>query len=196
MENTQLETLARAIAAELGADWKYREQDEPYPTHRIDGPGEATLYLRIEYNAKDRIAIGGSLNIGKHGQYVTVYDEGKRVNAPDITVAISRGVSAIVKEILRRLLPDYLRILALAVGRRDAERTYEAKRRENLETLAALACTTVRAGDDVSSFSFYHNDSAYGDVQASDSTVQLKLSSLTLEQAKDIVEYITNGRAL
>lgn len=195
MENKELETLAREITRELGSAWNYREQDEPYPTHRIDGPGEACLYLRIEYNHKDRIAIGGSLNIGKNGMYVTVYEDGKRVCSGDITVAISRGVPAIVREIQRRLLPDYLRVLAKAVERRDAERTYEAKRRENLETLAAIAHTTVRNGDEVSSFSFYHNDRAYGDVQASDTTVQVKLSSLTLEQAKHILAYVSDGRS-
>jgi hypothetical protein len=42
--------------------------------------------------------------------------------------------------------------------------------------------------------SFYHNDKAYGDIQVSGDSVSLKLSSLTMQQAKRILAMLAEVR--
>lgn len=193
MDYKAIEQLTREVAIFLGPAWKFEAQDENSVWQRIQGPGEAKLWLQlVEYGCdKGRVTVSGSLNIGKNGQYWTTYENHNRVHPPVISVAESRGAEVIAKEIKRRLLPEYLRILALAVSQRDSQIAYENKRRNTLVELAKIVHARVPDGDDVGSTSFYRNDAAYGKIQAhGDNTVSLDLHNCTLEQAQHILKFI------
>lgn len=184
--------IAREIAKALGKPWKYEEQTEPYPTHYIANGAEARIALHVPWSQPDRIAIGGSLNVGKNGQYITLYKQGgEREYVPEITVAVSRGVPKIVEEIKRRLLPEYERILALAIDKRNKDAAYQNRTRENLKTLAKITRTDLGKykDDERTSYSFYTGE-YHGEVRVSDGDVTLHISSLNVEEAEKILRVI------
>jgi hypothetical protein len=191
--------LTKQIAVELGDGWKYVEptNSEPYPTQRIER-GTAQLYCRIEWNHKERVAISGSMSFGKNSQYLTVYDDAhQKMSVPDITCAIARGVPAIVNAIRTRLLPVYLDMVERAVAMSERDRLYVAKRRENLTALTAIVGGNAPKDDDTEHTSYYHNDGrGYGDIWSSDSSVNLKLSSLSVETARQVLELLAGKAAL
>jgi hypothetical protein len=200
---TNLIQLTKDIAfflneGEQRPDWTFKPMDEPYPTQYITGPNEAELSIRIEtYGArKGRVEVSGNFHIGRNRQFVDVreWNGSERTKLPEISVASERGAQAIAKEIKRRFLPEYLPLLAKAIARRDESNTYEDKSRANLATLAAIVNARVPAERDRTSTSFYHNDRAYGDIQVSGDSVTLKLSSLSVEQAKQILALVKEVR--
>lgn len=99
-------TLARPVAAQLGAGWT-AAQDPNWPAKRViiahsDG---RSLCLHED---QDRLTISGRLpNEGSGPQ---------RARCRDITVRTNRGPKVIAAEISRRLLPAYTTALAQATG--------------------------------------------------------------------------------
>lgn len=201
MDYKEVETLAQQVAFFLNAGekteaWKFKPNAEPYCTQHIKGPDEAELYLNLgQYGAdKGKVTVSGSLHIGKNRSYWTVYEKNTRVSVPSISVTVTRGAEVVAKEIKRRLLPEYLRILNLAVTQRDSQIAHENKRRNNLVALAKLVNARIPEADDASSTSFYRSDAAYGTINAyGDGGAGLELRNLTLEQARHILKYIANG---
>ncbi len=194
-----LNELTRKIAAALGSPWRYVEQnDEPYPTDHVDDGNGARLYFRwADYNKRTRIAVSGSLHIGKNGSYEEVRENGHRVPVPDITVAVERGVEKIVAEIRRRLLPEYMRLLGIARAQVASHNDYEGTRRANLTALAAIVCTSEPKNDEQASVTYYHNDGrGYGDIWCSADSCNLKLSSLSIATAREVLELLAGKAAL
>ncbi len=173
--------------------WTFKPMDEPYPTQYISGPNEAELSIRIEtYGArKGRIEISGNFHIGRDRQFVDVreWNGSQRSKLPEISVAGDRGAQAIAKEIQRRFLPEYLPLLAKAIVRRNESNTYEDKTRANLATLAEIA--GARVPEDRGRTTTYFTG---GDIQVSGDSITLKLSSLSVEQAKQILEMMKGAR--
>jgi hypothetical protein len=183
----ELEVLIAGITKELGTPWKVEPDEWARAPHIGDG-NEGRLYLSTE---KERVHIHGSLNIGKNGAYVILYENNIRVTAPSISVALSRGHGAIATEIKRRLLPEYLRVLELAKAKRDGEENYERSRHANLIELAALVgknYSELKEGTE--SLSFYHDKKGYGDIWASADSVNLKLNNLSIAKAKEILKML------
>lgn len=112
----KLSETTNAIAAGLGKPWTAEKPDGDNWQHVITNGDGGKLYVSIEQHGaqRGRVRVSGSLNVGRNGSYESVYENGNRVTSPDITVNPERGMEAIVKEIKRRLLPEYLRILAIA----------------------------------------------------------------------------------
>jgi hypothetical protein len=198
MENNELVKLTQDIAfflneGEKTVKWTFKPLDEPYPTQYIKGPNESELAIRIEtYGArKGRIEVHGNFHIGRNREFIDVrewnHSTSERCKLPEISVSGSRGAAAIAKEIKRRFLPEYLTLLQKAIEKRDAAASWEDKTRANLVTLAAIVNASVPTERDRTTASFYHNDKAYGDIQCSGDSVTLKLSSLTMKQAKNIL---------
>lgn len=190
--NTLLVAITKDVATALGMPWAFSPMDEPYPTQYIQGEGLAKLSLSIEYNHTDRISISGVLNIGKNGQYVVVYDRdngNNRAAVPTITVAINRGAAAIAKAIVSRLIPEYFRILNIAIDQMEKSNAYESARNATLSKLAAIVNASAPK-EDADRFSFYHSERAYGTVWAGDKSANLDLHNLTIEQAEYILTYL------
>jgi hypothetical protein len=108
---------------------------------------------------------------------------------PTVTVRLDRGIDAVVTAINKRLLPEYLRILALAQKKIAAENDYHSKVRGILDRLAPLVNeSTAKLQDEASSLSFYHSTKGHGSIQAhGDGTVNLDLNSISEEKAKKIL---------
>jgi hypothetical protein len=179
--------------------WKFKPLDEPYPTQYISGPNEAELAIRIETygSRKGRVEVHGNFHIGRNREFIDVrewnHSTSERCKLPEISVSGTRGAAAIAKEIKRRFLPEYLPLLQKAIEKRDAANAHEDKTRANLVTLAAIVNARVPEERDRTTTSFYHNDKAYGDIQCCGDSVTLKLSSLTVEQAKRILTMLKEG---
>jgi hypothetical protein len=195
--NEELVQLTKDIAKELGDAWTFKPLDEPYPTQYIQGLNGAELAVRIETygSRKGRVEIHGNFHIGRNREFVDVrewsHSTSERCKLPEISVAGNRGAASVAKEIKRRFLPEYLPLLQKAIEKRDAATSWEDKTRANLVTLAAIVNASVPTERDRTTASFYHNDKAYGDIQVSGDSVTLKLSNLTMKQAKQILTSLT-----
>ena len=211
-----LNTLAEAVTQELevlrtepiaGAVWTFTPDKDASWTVHIDRADGAKLYLYFEsskgYELKDRVSISGSLNIGRNGAFVTVYEGGQRLSPGSITVALSRGPEAIAKEITRRLLPEYLRVYALAMAKLQADNAYDFEVSANLHLLAKAVGTVVpsKKAEIASSYVEAQRESitfnrgeAYGTIRVSNKTAELHLRSLTITQAEHILNYIKGGK--
>jgi hypothetical protein len=210
--NAVLNTLAVNIAHLLSTNelWTFTPDKDASWTVHIDRADGAKLYLHFEsskgYELKDRVSISGSLNIGRNGAFVTVYEGGQRLSPGSITVALSRGPEAIAKEITRRLLPEYLRVYALAMAKLQADNAYDFEVSANLHLLAKAVGTVVPSDKNPNnsyveaqreSISFNEDHTrgeAYGIIRVSNKTAQLELRSLTLTQAVHILSYIKGGK--
>ena len=209
-----LSGLARQIATELNKinplrPWTFAEPTEDVYSVYLRNAGQARIYLQFDsskgYNMNDRVLVTGHMHIGKNGQYVEVYDRRadgmgwNKVSAPRITSALSRGCAAIAKDISKRFLPEYLRVLALAEAKVQADADYDASITANLQRLAKVAGVNVptgqqRYGEVNKSFHFRVGESRYYTVTASAKDCSLKLDTLSLEQAEFIIRYLKSGK--
>jgi hypothetical protein len=200
----QLMNLTREIAHQLGGGWKVktvREDQLDYPSRWIvnaDYPG-AELTVRIgSYGAeRGRVCVHGSLHVGRNNSYETVYENGQKVDAPSITVAMDRGAGVIAREIARRMLPEYLRILALAVAQ--AEK-HNAKADARTATMRQLAKLTGGKMPDVTredSGRVWLGGSRHDQVTVSygGDSVTFERLSVTVEQAEHIIRYLNGIKA-
>jgi len=195
MEYTEVIQLAQDVAKELGNGWAFKPYDEPYPTQRITGPNEAEISIRIETygSRKGKVEVHGNFHIGRNNEFIDVRGWNSSASTyntlPSISVTGSRGVTAIVKAIKSRFLPEYLPLLAKAVAKRDAYIAHEDTSRENLIALAAIVNARVPSERDRTTASFYTRDHS-GEITVSCHSVTLKLNSLTIDQAKRILEIL------
>lgn len=196
-EKDTLQTLAADIAKEIGAPWAVELQREYYPTIYVCHPDGRKISVRIKWNKKTHISLSGALHIGRNGQYVQVYEGSKRFDVPTISVAIARGIPTICKEIGRRLLGKYTRIFEKAKARIAADEDYAGKRRANLTQLSAIVGGHEPKDDDTGHTSYYHNNGrGYGDIWCSPDSCNLKLSSLSIETARQVLEVVAGKVAL
>lgn len=185
-----LTELTTGLAKELGAPWKVIPNEERnYPTHKIENGDGAVLWVSIIWNHKDRANISGSLFLGRGNQHVTVYENNERAKVPDITVALARGPAAIAKDVQRRLLPEYLRILELAKAQVKRENETTAKRQANIRKLAAVT------GDKVPDFERDPDTSRFWTHRGTldihyDGSVSLERFTMTIEEAEYILRYL------
>lgn len=157
---TKLSAIGRQIARLLSGTeyahgtWSFIEPTENTYSVQLRNAGKGRIYLQFDgYNEPTRLSISGGLHIGKNGQYVEVYDRGadgtgwNRVTAPSITVALSRDPIAIARDIARRFIPEYLRVLALAEAKIAADNAYESTIAANLQRLAKATGQHVNVED-------------------------------------------------
>lgn len=204
-ERTQeLNRLGSAIAQAitnlqnpLASAWRYvTPTEDTYSTYCVNAEG-ARIYFQHAQGNETRLSISGWLHIGKNTQYVQVYDKDhNRLSAGEITVGIYRGVENIAKEILRRFLPHYLEVFALAQCKVKDDARYEASVLANLTALSKAACLTLPYHDERrnevlrtnsgSTNGFYIKLTA----SATPDEQQLDIDHLTVEQAAYILNYL------
>jgi hypothetical protein len=197
IKNGRLSALTAEIAQALGAPWKVKPpragyDDESYPSRYIVNGEGAELVIRIEeYGAKKgRVNVYGSLNIGRHWQYETVYENGNRVNVPDISVNPERGVEVIAKEIKRRLIPEYLRVLGLAQAQVKKANERTAARQAALRKLHKLAGGHAPDFEREPDKDRLYSTAAGTIVVHYDGSVQFERLDVSQEQAEHIIEYL------
>lgn len=194
-QQKELTAITLAVTAELGAPWNIVPPRESYDaTNEIANNDGAKLYLRIQYNHTDRVNISGSMHFEVNGrlQYVSVYENGQKLDIPSVSVAIKRGPAAIAKEIKRRLLPSYLHAVELAKA--DSKRMSDntARRQANIRELVALS-----EGARLPDFQMYPDADRFylgkrsGTVVAHcDGRVNFERLDVTMEEAEFILRYL------
>lgn len=199
MDTKELTALSQSIAKALGAEW-YVKVDEDNYSRRISNrkrPNAALYVQNNGYNTAKKCSISGDVRVD--GKYIDVYEprEGSgwyRAVNPSISVTIARGPEIIAKEITRRLLPEYLRILTLAEAQVAKEKAYAANKQSNLERLAAVAWVILRKREEYNQPQTEFRatvGSIRTDVKVNgDSTADIVLNDLTIEQAERIIALI------
>ncbi len=126
IENTNLEVLARNVAASLGLSVVTTENGPRIftgtPGRQSDSP-ESYFFFRLIDHAR-RIEVCGNFHLlakTKEGGQVRTWFGPSSANSPTITVSASRSSEAIAQEITRRFLPAYSRTILAAQATRDQQ---------------------------------------------------------------------------
>lgn len=145
----KLNLFGSAITSELNqlrspltSSWSYvTPTEDTYSTYCVNAVGARIYFSFTSYGDEPkRLSISGWLHIGKGKQYVQVYDEQhNKLSTGEITVALERGATNIAKDILRRFLPHYLEVYALAQHKVATDAAYEGNIVANLAALSQLA---------------------------------------------------------
>jgi hypothetical protein len=211
MDNTErtqlLSFYGRAISGALNAlvplrPWTFVEPTENTYSVGLRNAGNGRIYLQFDgYEAPKRISISGSLHVGNLGQYVEVYERGAdgkgwkiASRLPVITVTVAKNPEAIARDIVRRFLPEYLRVLALAEEKVAANNAYEATIAANLQRLAKATGTALPWSSELRNNFTWKRGNNYHTVTASAEDCSLALDNLTFEQAEKIIAVIKGGK--
>lgn len=162
----------------LVPDWIIVARDDYDKTIDITLPCGGGLHMHLNpYNHAGRVVIRGSYPQGTWSN--------KRVGA--ITVALARGPEAIVKEIKRRLLPEYLPSFAAASRAEQESLAYQARCTAALKELAdVLGVAVYRDGQSA----YYYRDNISAEVRSvHDTSASLELS-VPQELAKIILALV------
>lgn len=146
---TRLNLFGNAITTELNqlrnpltSSWSYvYPSEDTYSTYCVNADGARIYFSFPGYGDEPkRLSISGWLHIGKGKQYVQMYDEqNNKLSTGEITVALERGATNIAKDILRRFLPHYLEVFALAQHKVATDAAYENRVESNLEAMFNMA---------------------------------------------------------
>jgi hypothetical protein len=137
-ENMVVETKAREIAAALsnpllGVTWTLEEEKtKEYSNGAWIKNGELELHLYVGYHSKGRLEISGSFN--GLSPYLPYRDREKT----EITVAVDKSAVAVARDVERRLLPPYKKMLAAASASKDGDLARRKKIMDILTELTAL----------------------------------------------------------
>jgi hypothetical protein len=199
-----LTALARSIAKHLAPDWTYRprkplaEGEYPQLGEYIDCTGKAGPALWLHYNWRDesRIVVSGEYPRGTDRQIPTRHNE----TLPEITISASRSPEALAKDIVRRFIPDYIKLWDDFQNRVKADLDYHQGQDATLERLAvaggvkveSIKCFADRNGRGRISGGLFGG--VWGEVEAYPDSVTLKLHSLSVEQAEKIIALLAEGR--
>lgn len=196
-------TLAtvKEIAKSLGNSWTATE-DKDKETGRVwgwslAGPEEQNLRIGTVWNQEGRLTISGTYpsEVDAQGQrqdygaQAVRYDETR----PSITVAQDREPAAIAREITRRLMPEYTRILTEAKRRREQHRAYVAGCLSIIDRLAKVCPDYTKIVKPHSGGENYLNIAGpdhefYGDIKPhGDGTVSVTVRGITVESAEALL---------
>lgn len=197
MDTKELTALTQGIASALGNEWEVPLNDNNWTckiTHKLS---QKVLYVSGDgYNKPTKVNISGSLHVGECGRYVEVYQTAKdgsgwrKQTVPTISITIARGYDVIAKEINRRLLPEYDRILTLALTQVQKDKEYKDARQANIEALAEAAGVKSPDGKDNL---YVHFGEVYGTVEVYKDSANVKLNSLTLAQTRRLLQLLKEG---
>jgi hypothetical protein len=105
--------LATAVAVELGEGWSATDGWWGTGDAKLLGPAGAVLHLMVARSRAGRIAVSGVFDRRQHDR-IRYEEEGQ---AGEITVAADSTPEKIASHIQRRLLPEYLALLAVVTQR-------------------------------------------------------------------------------
>lgn len=136
-----IQTITSQVAEELsrvtGETWTRtaRLEDENWRAE-ISGPGEQKLFLSNTWGGKGRLYISGSFPDGVELPY--------KAERPSITVAETKNPEQIAKDVVRRLLPPYVTLLAVVLDRKAKAEEFEAGRKRLAAEVAIVVNGNVK----------------------------------------------------
>ena len=126
-QRATLWSMAQHLAARLGVGWKAELNQHP----ELAGPSHQRL--RIEKVHKRTVTV--SVEYGEYATYLSL-DERHAVSA--LSVSDDKGINDIALAIQQQLLRKYRPLLATAMNRHTEFQAEEAKRQQNMGTLATI----------------------------------------------------------
>lgn len=132
-EQEYLIDITNKIATLLDGDWAiYKDRlDGIYPGIFLNGPDDKSLHFTTSYNNTERLEINGIFpnDLSQHLKY------GMDREKTEITVAKSKTPEQIAKDITKRLMPPYERVLAQAKERKADADFHEGRKKKALELI-------------------------------------------------------------
>lgn len=193
-----IRTAAEQVALELGDGWIANDGDQLSHLAYLDGPDDARLAIRYEWNRKHRVAISGYYPDAPYGVVNNDHHS--------ITVNAHRGPETVAKEIRRRLLPGYLPDLedakaAIAKHHADtaAANTLAAELGAILDARVTPADSGAPGGSGIrrrqAGVSIYSPGKLYGSLNVDRYGVSVELSHVTADQARAIARILVGSDA-
>lgn len=181
----RLSAVVKDVAAELailtGHPWQLRRDTEGEDSswrQYVEGPDQAAIFVSNTWGGKGRIHLSGSFPQDAHFSY--------QEQRPSITVAETAAPERIAKEINRRLLPEYLPLLAKKLADKQAHDNFEANKLATFKAALAVIGYAVESyngqvREEKSVGSEYIHFRTLNETQ-----VQLDRFQLTVEQLRKI----------
>jgi hypothetical protein len=177
------------IARELGSEWSVLRKEDQQPVLILTAEPAVYLWFRVEsHGAKPgRLAIHG--NVWDTGEKISI----DRAAVTSISVAADAAPARIAAEIKRRLLPSY--VPARRAQLAESARQSRIKKADEAQIATWANQHGLRVHQhSPNTASWYSNDKAYGDVQMSWGTCELKLRNLTPELTGRILELVCGAK--
>lgn len=201
--NAVCDNLQR-VATGLGHGWSVlpnTDEESGHPDNRFlprvrhtDG---RELFFSRTRASEGRLEISGA-NWPKYQdkenrtQYIRPHELHPREAHPSITVSASKSPDAIAKDIARRLLPEYTRIMELCRVKAAEWSTYHTNELDTYKEACALLQVS-ESTNQPGHISLYKDGDAgygYGSVIVSGSTMKLEINSMSLEMLRKIAPII------
>jgi len=188
MIDQSLIDIATTLCTLLEGEWYINQDhsDSGYSGVSIETPGGKALNITIPYNNKTRLEIRGSWLDGL-SQHTPCNHE-----STHITVLQSKTPEQIARDITKRLLPPYERVLAQAREAKAAHDKQEAHKQKVLESLQAVMPNATIRNDEVYQYEPHRITVKY--CSYSDGDVQLELT-VPAEKALEILKGLNRGEA-
>ena len=182
--------LIADVGEHLSGNWDLIPNPEDYPmgAHLVDLELHASLYL---HHHEGKIRVGTDLPKDTKGEipYVEGYGQfGKRM--PSINISFNKTPQQIAGEIERRLMPEYMDILAKATARIASSDAYHSKTEGFAKEIARLVGVEAK-GNKVDFYRSRHpvfrETISRAEVFEDDVSLELRLSH---EMAKKVLEFL------
>jgi len=176
-----------------------REVGDHY-SQLINGEEVIGLYVVTYGSNAGRLEVSGGYPVGPDGENLSNglydYSTGRSVHVipPRIGINGNRPPAKIAADIERRFLPEYREVLAKVKELKAKRDAYKGKVGQNVKELLAV-CNGKPNRADNSFYIPFDGGSAYGDVEVYDDSVNLKLSSIPLPLAKQILKLVAEAKA-
>jgi len=186
LENERKRVIAtklQGVLRSLGFDKEeYFPEDSYRPMVSAKNQDGEDIFMEAQGN---RVTVHGSFPKAADGSYVTAYDENhQRVNGPTISFSLNRTPEAMKREIERRFLPPYREALELVRKRVAETDSYSSLTKRNMEILKGSEVTQREISNgSIDTYNLFPGET-YGDIRVSGNNIELKLRSLTIDQAK------------
>lgn len=181
-EQEYLIDIASKVAVLLDGDWAIdNERLENSPGILLNGPEDKILHFTTPYNNTARLEINGIFphDLSQHLSYSVDREK------TEITVAKSKTPEQIARDITKRLMPPYERMLAQTRERKADADFHEGRKRKALELLRnAIGEKAIIRQDEVISYDPSCCAKYYGD-----GSIKLELI-LPVDKAVEILRQI------
>jgi hypothetical protein len=181
----RLKEMAPAVADGLG--WELVPRDDGHVVQMLAPEGFKVYFNAGWSGGYDKVSISAGWPRDAEGRQVTSSYDAK---APRINVSVTRKPGEIVKEIQRRILPEWIPMWNAAQERLSSSRKHESDTRGNAIKLAKIVGVVASEVDKDGQFSLYRSEifpENLSEVEVSGDSVKLNIRC-DMEDAEAILK--------